>query len=112
MVVLSGGLSNLNRGHFQSLISNKDHKIRRKRTTSRGAWPDGRRRYGQVAGAIVDVLDQARGELSIRTIREQVEQLLGGPVSRHSISDYLCVRSKGPSPLFERSRLGHYRLLR
>lgn len=112
VVVLSGGLSNLDRGHIQSLIDNKSHKARRRRTTARGAWPDGRRRQGSVAGAIIDVLEQARGELSTKAIREQVEQLLGGPVSRHSISDYLLVRSKGPRPLFERTRHAHYRLLR
>jgi len=112
MVVLSGGLSNLNRGHIQSLIDRKGWKARRRKTTSHGGWPDGRRRQGSVAGAIIDVLERERFEMSVRAIREQVEQLLGGPVSRHSVGDYLLTRSKGPRPLFERTRYGHYRLLR
>ena len=45
-------------------------------------------------------------------VREEVERLLGGPVSRFSVSDYLLVRSKGSRPLFVKTRRGHYRLVR
>jgi hypothetical protein len=41
-----------------------------------------------------------------------VERFLGGSVSRQSVTDYLVKRSKGSKPLFERTRYGHYRLLR
>jgi hypothetical protein len=74
-------------------------------------WPDGRRKLGAVSGAILAVLEQHVGEMSTKAIREQVEILLGGSVSRFSVSDYLLTRSKKPSPLFERTRHGHYRLL-
>jgi hypothetical protein len=40
-----------------------------------------------------------------------VEELLGGRVSRFSVSDYLRTRSNSPRPLFVRRRRGHYRLL-
>jgi len=62
-----------------------------------------------VLTAIVEVLSATDGELSVRAIRAEVERRLGGPVSRFSVSDYLLVRSKGPRPLFVRTRRGHYR---
>jgi hypothetical protein len=49
--------------------------------------------------------------MKVKAIRDEVERLLGGKVSRHSVSDYLLTRSKGPRPLLERTRHGHYRLL-
>jgi hypothetical protein len=78
--------------------------------TTKG-WSDGRRRFGTVSGSILQTLVQADGELSVRDIRTEVERLLGGPVSRFSVYDYLLVRSKGAKPLFERTRHGHYRLV-
>jgi hypothetical protein len=57
------------------------------------------------------VLAESGEEMSVRAIRKQVEELLGGSVSRFSVSDYLLIRSKGPRPLFTRTRYGHYRLL-
>lgn len=50
--------------------------------------------------------------MAVKDIRARVETILGGSVSRHSVIDYLIKHSKGPSPLFERTRRGHYRLLR
>lgn len=73
-------------------------------------WPDGRRRFGTVSRAIIEVLAEAGGEMQVKTIRAEVERLLGGPVSRFSVADYLLTRSKGPKPLFRRTRYGHYRL--
>jgi hypothetical protein len=49
--------------------------------------------------------------MSVKAIRVEVEALLGGSVSRFSVSDYLLTRSKGSRPLFTRTRRGHYRLL-
>jgi hypothetical protein len=74
-------------------------------------WPDGRRSFGSVSSAIVEVLADGQ-EMSVKTIRTSVEQKLGSPVSRFSVSDYLRTRSRGLRPLFERTRHGHYRLLR
>jgi hypothetical protein len=65
-----------------------------------------------VSGAIIEVLAEAGGEMPAKAVRAEVERLLGGPVSRFSVSDYLLKRSKGTKPLFRRTRYGHYRLLR
>ena len=108
-MVLSGGLSNLDTTLIQSLTSDDQRKVRRSRARAHGGWSDGRRRFGTVSGAIVAVLAGA-GEMRVRAMRGEVELLLGGSVSRHSVSDYLLTRSKGPRPLFERTRRGHYRL--
>ena len=56
-------------------------------------------------------LAQSGTEMSVLAIRAQVEALLGGSVSRFSVSDYLLTRSRGPKPLFIRMRRGHYRLV-
>jgi hypothetical protein len=50
--------------------------------------------------------------MRVKAIHAEVERLLGGSVSRYSVSDYLRTRSKGARPLFVRPRHGHYRLLR
>jgi hypothetical protein len=50
--------------------------------------------------------------MRVEDIRTAVEQQLGGLVSRFSVSDFLLTRSEGKKPLFERTRYGHYRLLR
>jgi len=49
--------------------------------------------------------------MKVKAIPAEVERLLGGRVSPYSVSDYLLTHSKGPRPLFERTRHGHYRLL-
>jgi hypothetical protein len=111
---LRGQFSNLSRP-VSDLLSNsltsldEDQGLEEVRTTS--GWPDGRRKFGTVGSAIVDVLSDAGGELSVKAIRIDVERALGGRVSRFSVADYLLVRSKGAKPLFERTRHGHYRLL-
>jgi hypothetical protein len=110
---LRGQFSNLRRP-LSDLLSHsltsrdKDQDLEEVRTTA--GWPDGRRKFGTVSGAIVESLSAADGELSVKAIRIEVERLLGGRVSRFSVSDYLLVRSKGIQPLFERTRCGHYRL--
>jgi hypothetical protein len=60
----------------------------------------------------VAVLTEADSDMRVKAIHEAVERNLDGSVSRHSVTDYLVKRSKGPKPLFERTRYGHYRLLR
>jgi hypothetical protein len=50
--------------------------------------------------------------MRLREIHADVERLLGGKVSFQSVADYLVPRSKGPKPLFVRTRYDHYRLLR
>ena len=79
---------------------------------SRPSWPDGRRKFGTVSGAVVAVLTRTDSEMRMSTIHAEVERELGGSVSFQSVADYLIKNSKGPKPLFERPRYGHYRLLR
>jgi len=50
--------------------------------------------------------------MRIKTIHAEVERALDGRVSFQSVADYLIKRSKGPRPLFVRTRYGHYRLRR
>jgi hypothetical protein len=49
--------------------------------------------------------------MKAKAILAEVEKLLGGPVSRYSVSDILVKRSKGPKALFAQTRRGHYRRL-
>jgi hypothetical protein len=95
-----------------SLTRESRHKTRSRKVKEQAGWPDGRRKFGSVSGAILAVLAQTDSEMKVKAIHEQVERVLGGRVSRLSVSDYLLTRSKGPRPLFERARHGHYRLLR
>jgi hypothetical protein len=110
-MVLSGGLSNhLLTNLLQCLTRHHARKDPALQPKSRAGWPDGRRKFGTVSGAIITVLTQSGAEMSVKAIRAEVEALLGGSVSRFSVSDYLLTRSKGPRPLFTRTRHGHYRL--
>ena len=96
---------------FHSLTGLEDDQDPQEARISNG-WPDGRRKFGTVSGAIMRVLTETEIELSVKAIRLEVERLLDAPVSRFSVADYLLIRSKGRKPLFERTRHGHYRLLR
>ena len=110
---LSGGLSNhLFADLLQCLTAEVSDQAQRRSAARPSGWSDGRRRFGTVSGAIVDVLIRADSEMRMKTIHAEVECALGGSVSFQSVADYLIKRSKGPRPLFVRTRYGHYRLLR
>jgi len=111
-VDLSGGLSNHPlQDLLQCLTASEARKEPAIREKANAGWPDGRRKFGTVAAAVVTVLSTARTEMPVKAIRAEVEQILDGRVSRYSVSDFLLTRSKGAKPLFERTRHGHYRLL-
>jgi len=113
LVVLSGGLSNHSfKDLLQCLSRDGSHQDQDRRRSPRAGWPDGRRAFGTVARAVLSVLAQTDSEMRVKAIHAEVERVLGGSVSRYSVSDYLLTRSKGPRPLFVRTRRGHYRLLR
>lgn len=57
-----------------------EQQATRPRRRSRG-WGDGRRPFGTVSGAIVQVLSEANTDLRVRDIAAQAEQLLGTPLS-------------------------------
>ena len=67
------------------------HKAR-PRHEQRANSQDARRRFGTVGRAIVKMLAHTGEEMSVKTIRAEVKQLLGGSVSRFSIADYLLRR--------------------
>lgn len=112
MVVLSGGLSNIDLEPLEVALATVHFPTVGSRSQKpKAGWPDGRRKFGEVSGAIKAVLAQNGGEMRMKTIHAEVERLLGGEVSFQSVADYLLKNSKGPKPLFERPRYGHYRLL-
>jgi hypothetical protein len=111
-MVLVGALSNPDlQDLFQGLTSQRRRKQRRSEATSaEGARPDGRRKFGSVSGAIVQVLSEAQSDLRVREIWREVEHLLGESVSRHSVKSYLHRGTCARKPIFERVRHGRYRL--
>jgi len=110
-VVLSGGLSNTSTRDLIQFLTSGEARQARPRAKSKVGWSDGRRKFGEVSGAIKAVMSQSDSEMRMKTIHEEVERLLGGKVSFQSVADFLIKNSKGSKPLFERPRYGHYRLL-
>lgn len=112
-MVLRGLLSNQDLSDLlQCLTSSEPHQEPLlDEVEAHGGWPDGRRKFATVSSAIVFVLSQAESEMRLKDVHAEVDDLLGG-VSFHSVTDYICKRSKPPRPLFERTRRGYYRLLR
>lgn len=111
-MVLRGLLSNLLSDSFQSLTSETSDQIpteEAEEVTPHAGWSDGRRKFGTVSRAIMLVLSEAGSEMRLKDIHAEVERLLGGRVSVHSVADYLYKKSRLPRPLFERTRRGHYR---
>jgi len=109
-MVLSGGLSNHDlQGLLNSLTGEKSRQVRL-RAKPRVGWPDGRRQFGEVSGAVKTVLAEADAEMRMKDVHAAVERLLGGEVSFQSVADFLTKNSKGQKPLFERPRYGHYRM--
>ncbi len=75
-----------------------------------GIAPDGRRKFGTVRDAIVQVLANADSDLRVREIQTGVEEILGGPVSPSSVKDFLRKGCRRRVPLFEyRGRDGYRR---
>ena len=109
-MVLVGALSNPElKDLFQSLTSQPRRKQRRTRPENEGPTPDGRRQFGTFSSAIVAVLSQTEGDLRVKEIWDEVEQLLGEPVSRHSVKSYLH-RGTYDLKIFKRVRHGRYKL--
>jgi hypothetical protein len=71
-----------------------------------------RRRFAEVGDAVVQVLAEASGELRMVEIHAAVEELLGEPVSRSSVKNYLTRGAQRRRPVLERVGRGRYQLLR
>jgi hypothetical protein len=109
-VVLSGGLSNTSISDLVHLLTSDEGLQTRPRAERKAEWSDGRRGFGTVSGAIKTVLAGSSLEMRLKTIHVEVERLLGCPVSFQSVADYFIKNSKGPKPVFVRTRYGQYRL--
>jgi hypothetical protein len=98
---------------IQRLTSHKGHHASRLRPRARhaGGWPDGRRKFGSVSGAVIQVLDQAGSDMRVGDIRKRVERLLGGSVAASSVKHHLVRGCRRRPPLFERVSRGRYRLV-
>jgi hypothetical protein len=111
--VLVGALSNPDlQDLFQSLTSRRQRKQPRRKPEDEGPRPAGRRKFGTVSGAIVQILTEAQSDMRVREIPADVERFLGEPVSRASIKSYLHRGMSGSPPRFEHVSRGRYRLFK
>ncbi len=94
-MVLVGALSNPKPGSvLQSLARiNRDGTPHARQLAT--GWSDGRRRFGSVRDAIVQVLAKSDSDMAARNIHAEVERILGGQVSRSSVKGYLHEGSRG-----------------
>ena len=78
------------------------------------AWEPASRRLGNgvVQRAVVKVLAAASGPMRGADVHQAVEQLLGRPVSKSSVSWSLAADARSKEPRFERTTRGHYQLRR
>jgi hypothetical protein len=93
---------------IQRLASRQWKQEAAPRRTSEMA-PDGRRRFGTVRDAILQVLDQAGCELRVRDIHAGVDEILRGTVPASSVKDYLWKGCRRRPPLFEHRGRDGYR---
>jgi hypothetical protein len=71
-----------------------------------------KRKSSSVGDAVVSALAEADGDLRYCEIHLAVESVLGGPVSRSSVKNYLARGCDRPRAVFERVGRGRYRLRR
>lgn len=110
---LVGRLSNPDlTAFFQSLTVHEGRQADPTRRATAGIAPDGRRKFGTVRDAIVQVLEDAGSELRVRDIHARVENVLGEQVSASSVKDYLHKDRRRKAPLFEYRGRDGYRLAR
>jgi hypothetical protein len=86
---------------FQSLTARNWKQARRQGLSASGVAPDGRRKFGTVRDAIIQVLEQSGGELRVRDIHHGVEKVLGESVATSSVKGYLHKGCRRKAPLFE-----------
>lgn len=111
---LTGQLSNPPESlvHLFSILSRPTKRTKKCSTKpKRSGYVEGRRRFGSVGKAVLAVLASADRALTAHEIRLEAEQLLGSPVSRHSVAYQLQTRSKGSDPIIIQSRRRYYRAI-
>lgn len=67
-------------------------------------------RVGDVSAAIMRVLGESVEPMRMRDIHLEVERLLGQPVGRSAIKNWLANNARGHSPKLVRLERGRYRL--
>jgi hypothetical protein len=97
---------------FQSLTHQAWTQASRPTAQSGRPASDGRRKFGTVRDAIVQVLAEADSDLRVREIQKRVESVLGGLVSPSSVKDYLRKGCRRRVPVFEYHGRDGYRLAR
>lgn len=111
-MVLRGLLSNSEfQALLQSLTRRRGRKAPAKPAKEKVPTNGGRRKFASVSDAVLAVLRESGEEIRLRDIHVQVENRLGGPVSRYSVADSLRRRCRGRRPLFRRLGYGRYVLL-
>jgi hypothetical protein len=100
----SGLLNTLTQGSWRKADSHMP--------SEHGPAPDGRRPFGSIRDAVVQVLHAEPLGLRARDVHARVELLLGEQVSRGSVKSILAGRCQGKGRLFVRISHGRYTLLR
>lgn len=108
---LVGRLSNpVTSDLLQFLTLGDWRKVPYQAVSTGGPAPDGRRPFGSVRDAIVQVLASESLGLRARDVHAHVELLLAERVSRSSVKSMLALRCVGSEPLFVRVGRGRYLL--
>jgi hypothetical protein len=112
-VDLTGQLSNPPEplARLFSILSRPTNRTKRRPTKpKRTGYVEGRRRFGTVGKAVLEVLAAADRTLTAHEIRLEAAKLLRGPVSTHSISYQLQTKSKRRQPMIVQTGRRCYRL--
>jgi hypothetical protein len=108
---LLGALSNQElQARLQRLSDKLDRVAAGKAKPRRSGRADRVLRAGVVPQLITQVFQGADGPLLVREVHEHVEALLGKPVPRSSIKNWLAKNTGGKNATFVRLRRGRYRL--
>ena len=112
-MVLTGQLSNPPEplARLLSILSRPTKRTKKRPSKpKRCGYVEGRRRFGTIGKAVLEVLAAGDDELTAHEIRLQAEKLLGGPISRHSIAYQLQTKSKAADPIIIQTSGRYYRL--
>ena len=95
---------------FQRLTRRDWRQVRRPPAKPRDRTLDGKLKFGTVSGAVLAVLAQTGEPMRFIEIQASVEALLGMPVSRSSVKQFLSDEVRHRKPRLVRLRRGLYQL--
>jgi hypothetical protein len=96
---------------FQRLTNRDWRQVARAARVRSDRSRDGKLRFGTVSGAVLQILHRSQGPMRFVDIHQEVEHLLGFPVHRGSVKQFLSAESTHRRPRFERVARGLYRSL-